>query len=150
MKTNFCYAFILALAAVLLSCKKEFPADPPGVKDLTVSGCKTKGETFKGDEPEYITFKTVNDFYLLVNHINSMFNCEPGEIIVSLEITGNTITIDENESTSLVNCICPFDVEFKLGPLEYGDYTLIFQKGGWTFKKYSLDFKKSTDDRVDI
>jgi hypothetical protein len=58
--------------------------------------------------------------------------------------------MDENESSSLADCICPYDIDFKLGPLQYGTYILKFKRGGLTFKEYTLDFKKSTDIKIDL
>jgi hypothetical protein len=150
MRTKFIYPLFLFLLMALTSCKKEFPKDPLALSDLSVTGCKTKGDNAKNVDPEYINIKTVENYYLRFSHINSFFNCEPGELTVSAEISADRITINENETTSSANCICPYDVVFKLGPLEYGTYTIIFQKGGLTFKEYSLTYKKSTDVRIDI
>ncbi len=150
MRTHFIYSFLLILTAAISSCKKEFPDDPLGLKDLSISSCKSKGDIVKGIEPEYILIKTVDDYYLLFNHINSMFNCEPGQITVSLEIVADTISIDETEETSLADCICQYDLEFKLGPLQYGEYFVKFQKGGGVFKEYTLNFRKSTDVKIEI
>jgi len=150
MKAKIIYPIFLLLIVALTSCKKEFPNDPLSIKDLSVSDCKTKGGSSKGIDPEYITLKTVDDYYLLVNHINAMFNCEPGQITVTIEISSNEISMDEDESSSLADCICPYDIDFKLGPLQYGTYILKFKRGGLTFKEYTLDFKKSTDIKIDL
>ena len=150
MKAKVIYPIFLLLIVGLTSCKKEFPNDPLSIKDLSVSDCKTKGGSSNGIDPEYITLKTVDDYYLLVNHINAMFNCEPGQITVTIKISSNEISMDENESSSLADCICPYDIDFKLGPLQYDTYILKFKKGGLTFKEYTLDFKKSTDIKIDL
>jgi hypothetical protein len=150
MKTRFIYPVFVIILMTLTYCKKEFPKDPLAMSDLSVTGCKTKGDNAKTVDPEYITIKTVDNYYLRFSHINSFFNCEPGEITISTGISADRITINEDETTSSANCICPYDVVFKLGPLEYGTYTIIFQKGGLTFKEYSLIYKKSTDVRIDI
>jgi len=150
MKTRFIYPLVVILSIALTSCKKEFPKDPLAISDFSVTGCKTKGDNAKAVDPEYITIKTVDNYYLRFSHINSFFNCEPGEITISTDISSDRITINEEETTSSANCICPYDIVFKLGPLEYGTFTIIFQKGGLTFKEYSLTYKKSTDVRIDI
>jgi hypothetical protein len=140
----------LFFTLALTFCKKGFPDDPLAVGNFSVTDCKTKGDNTKGTGPEYITIKTVDDYYLLFNHINSIFNCEPGQITVSIEIKSDTIFVDEGEESSLANCTCPYDLEFRLGPLHYGDYPVRFQKYGTTFKEYSLNYNKSTDVRIDI
>jgi len=150
MKIPIIYPVLVVLAIALDSCKKEFPNDPLAIKDLLVSECKTNGDIVKGTDQEYITVKTVDDFYLLFNHINSIFNCDPGQITVSIEILSNTITLNEDETQSGVRCYCPYDIEFKLGPLQYDTYSIILQKGGLTYKEYTLDFNKSTDIKINI
>jgi len=150
MKTCYTLSFLLIFTLAFSSCKKEFPGDLLSIKNLNVSDCKSVGMNKKGDVIEYITLKTVDDYYIHFKHVNSLFNCEPGEITVTFDISETTITIDENESSSLANCICPYDLDFKIGPLLYGNYTLIFQKGGISFKEYSLDFKRSTDTKIVI
>jgi len=150
MKSQIIYSFLLILTIAFTSCKKEFPKDPLAMSDLSVAGCKTKSDNAKSFDTEYITIKTVDNYYLRFSHINTLFNCEPGEITVSVSISSDRITINENETKSLANCICPYDIVFNLGPLEYGAYTIIFQKGGLTYKEYLLTYKKSTDARIDI
>jgi len=150
MKAYLFYPIIFLSAVSSISCNKDVPNDPIAVKDLSVSDCKSKSGNAKGIGKEYITIKTVGDFYLIINHFNSMFNCHPGEITVAIDITSNIISMDENESSSLANCICPYDINFRLGPLMYGTYILNFKKGGLTFKEYTLNFRKSTDIRIDL
>lgn len=140
----------LSLTVLCSSCKKEFPDDPLSVSDYSVSTCKGRIELKKGEIPEYITLKTVNSYYLKFTHVNSMFNCSPGEITVSLSYSPGSVVIDENESQAGERCICPYDLQFILGPLEYGTYKIEFQKAGVTFKEYSLDFSRTTDVRIDL
>ena len=147
--TAICSLFLLSIFA-FTSCKKEFPDDPFALTDLLVNGCKTKGDNAKGAEQEYITLKTVDNYYLLFKHINSIFNCVPGQIYVTADISSNKITITEIETDPIANCVCPYDLEFKIGPIQYGTYSLIFTKAGLIFKEYSLDFKNSTDIQVDL
>lgn len=150
MRTSIIYPSVIILMIAFGSCKKEFPNDPLAITDLSASDCKTKGSSVKATGEEYISLQTVNDFYLLFSHINSIFNCHPGQITISLEISADTIKINEDETEAGANCICPYDIKFKIGPLKYGTYIIIFQKGGLTFKEYSLDYKKTTNVKVDI
>ncbi len=149
MKNLYICLFIFVTIAIS-SCKKSFPDNPLAVDNYTVSGCKTKGDNAPAGDAEFITIKTVDDYYLLFNHINSVFNCEPVEITIAIEIRADTITINENERQGTANCVCPYDLEFRLGPLHYGKYFTVFKKGGLEFKTYSLDFKRSTDVQIDL
>lgn len=150
MRTKLIYPIFVLLTISILSCKKELPNDPLAIKDLSVSGCKSKNTAKNIFGAEYITLKTIDDFYIQLDHINSIFNCEPGQITVTINVSSDVISMDENESSSAADCICPNDLSFKLGPLQYGTYFLNFQKGGLTFKEYTLDFNKSTDIKIDL
>ena len=79
-----------------------------------------------------------------------MFNCSPGEITVSLSYSPGSVVIDENESQAGERCICPYDLQFTLGPLEHGTYKIEFQKAGVAFMDYTVNFTSSTDIRIDI
>jgi hypothetical protein len=141
---------LLIMTLITVVCKKGSPDDPLTIMNLSVSDCKNKGDSNKGIDSEYITIKTVDDSYLAVNHVSSIFNCQPGEITITINVSGNELSLNENESSHSVNCVCPYDIYFKLGPLQYGTYILKFQKGGQTFKEYTIDFQKSADIRIDL
>jgi len=149
MKHQILFSFLF-IAIALTSCKKEFPDEPLAIDKLSVSDCKTKGDDSKGIDPEYITIKTVDDYYLHFSHFNSILNCEPGKITVAIEIKSDTISVNETEESSIANCVCPYDIDFRLGPLEYGIYPVKFKKGDLTIKEYSLNYNKSTNIRIDI
>ena len=144
MKTKGFFSFLLILTFAVSSCKKEFSNGPVVVKDLSYGDCKTKGSTTTIFDPEYITLKTIEGNYIFCEHINSIFNCDPGEITVSIKMSGDTIIIDENETKAGADCICPYDLTFKTGSLQYGVYPINFKKGGITFKESTLDFNEST------
>jgi hypothetical protein len=141
---------LLIMISLTTVCKKGSSNDPLTIMNLSVSDCKNKGVSEKGVDSEYITIRTVNDSYLGINHISSIFNCQPGEITMTINASGNEISLDENESSHSVNCVCPYDIYFTLGPLRYGTYILKFQKGGQTFKEYTIDFQKSSDIKIDL
>lgn len=150
MKTSIISSFLLILIFAFTSCKKEFPDNPLTIDNLSVSDCKSIGLNKGDNSPMYITLKTVDDYYIQFTHVNSWFNCEPGQITVSFEMSSDSISLDENESSHLANCICPYDISCRLGPLQYGTYSIKFQKGGITFKEFTFDFKKSTDIQIDL
>ena len=140
----------MVMAVTISSCTKEFQNDPFAIKNYSVSDCKLQGGATKGFDPEYINLRTIDDYYILLDHINSVFNCDPGEITLSIDNSDDTLTIDENESKNGMHCLCPYDIKCTIGPLHYGKYPVVFQKAGVTFKEYSLDFNKSTNIRIDI
>lgn len=124
MKTKAFFSFLLILTFVVSSCKKELSNCTVVVNDLSYGDCKTKGSTTTIFDPEYITLKTIDSDYILCEHINTIFNCDPGEIAVSVQMLGDTIIIDENEIKAAADCICPYDLTFKIGSLQYGVYPI--------------------------
>ena len=100
------------------------------VREFANSGCKSMAAT-RGDglRSEYIEYKALANGYLSINHVNACFNCEPGELKMQATISGNEIRIVETEQYPGANCICPYDLYGEVGPLENGDYTIIFIEG---------------------
>jgi len=150
MKTSIISSFFLILIFTSTSCKKEFPDNPLTIDKLSVSDCKSVGLNKGSTSPMYITLKTVNDYYIQYDHINSWFNCEPGQITISFKMSSDSISLDENESSSAANCICPYDINCRIGPLQYGTYSIKCQKSGVTFEELTFDFKKSMNVQIDL
>ncbi len=51
---------------------------------------------------------------LNLKHINTGFNCEPGELFATVKTSGDTIIIEEYETSSSVKCLCLFDLDMDL------------------------------------
>ena len=126
------------------------------VKNFANSGCKnagtarTRGGLFPG-RPEYIEYKAINDGYLSVNHVNAMFNCEPGELKMQATLEGHNIKILETEEQSFANCICPYDLYCEVGPLSDGDYTVIICKGSYEYEyaHFNISYKKGLNGKFE-
>jgi hypothetical protein len=150
MKTRLVHLVVIVLTVSLTSCNKKTLENPLEVKDFTSSECKLKDGITKGDEEEYITLWTLDDNFILFNHINSVFNCDPGQISVSIIKSDNKIIIDEDESKSGLRCLCPYDIKCTMGPLEYGTYSVVFQKKGVIYQECSMVFNELTNIKIDI
>lgn len=112
--------FILVFILLgLLSCEEE---KTEIVQDFEHSGCKP--ETKSAFNSETIRFKSLDKGQLLVEHFDTYFNCEPGEITVTAKINNKTIEIYEDETDHAADCICPYDLEFKINGIEYGENTV--------------------------
>lgn len=57
-------------------------------------------------------------------HENAGLNCCPGEITADVEIRDNSINIVEHEEGPGCNCLCLFDLTYKIRNLAPGEYTL--------------------------
>ena len=126
------------------------------VRNFANSGCKnagtarTRGSFFPG-HPEYFEYKAINDGYLSVNHVNAMFNCEPGELKMQATLEGHNIKILETEEQSFANCICPYDLYCEVGPLSDGDYTVIICKGSYEYEyaHFNISYKKGLNGKFE-
>ena len=137
--------FLLSLSLVLISCEKTYDLKNLKVDQISFSDCKpSKGIT------ESIEYKTVDKKYLSITHVNSFFNCDPGQLSVDIKIQNDTIVINEDEERGLANCICPYDFRFRIGPMDYGTYNFILTKGGLLYIRFSIDFNSKTDDNFTI
>lgn len=134
MKQISIITFFLTIILAIVSCCKndDSEANNIGISDLSVTGCKSKGATrtqdFASDIEESVSWE-IDHSYLWINHTNIMFNCEPGEIKTDIKIDGNEIWINEYCTGMEANCFCPYDMSYKVGPLDKGTYQLVLCNG---------------------
>lgn len=131
-----------------VSCEgTDYPEDEFSVSDVLYGSCKP---VMKSDIEEYLLLKVKDNYYLDIEHINAWFNCEPGEIIVDASIEEATITINEYSTENLVNCICPYDLNYLIGPLYYGTYQLNLNKGGLNILSKEISFDAILDREINL
>jgi len=133
--------FLLFSPLLLISCEKTYDLKNLKIDQIFFSDCKTSKGII-----ESIAYKTVNKNYLSITHVNSFFNCDPGQLSVDIKIQNDTIVINEAEERGLANCVCPYDFNFRIGPIDYGTYNFILEKGGLLYIKFSIDFNSKTND----
>jgi hypothetical protein len=129
---------ILILLLVLLfitpGCKTCEDNNPHASGTLVnYQGCKSVGNQTARDQSEIPSNKDCIEYSydgqtLFLKHINSAFNCCPGEISADIHIDGNMITISENEKEAGCLCLCLFDLEYKISNLEPGEYTIFINQ----------------------
>jgi hypothetical protein len=106
------------------------PCSPP-IGCLTgYEGCKefSKGgatDTIPPDQ-DCMAYQYDGAGVLLLEHVNAGFNCCPDEILADISIEGNVITIEEDESLESggCDCLCLFDVDYRIDNLPPGEYTI--------------------------
>jgi hypothetical protein len=147
MRANFLSViFILFLANT--SCDNtDFPSDEFSAQEINYGDCKP---VKKSTTEEYLILTSSEDFYLEIKHVNSWFNCSPGQIMVDASFEGNNISINEYSTDNSANCICPYDLSFMLGPLQYRTYNLIVKRGDFEIVNVEIEFKKNLDVRIEI
>ena len=142
MKKSIVPVLILFVSIFITSCEK-IDNQKLRVDNITYGTCKPGLKSLVANEK--IEYRTVDINYLEVNHINAMFNCEPGRLLVDVEFNNDTIFVNESEEQSLVNCICPYDLSYRIGPLEYGTYQFVLKIMSFEHATFELEFNSTTE-----
>ena len=79
-----------------------------------------------------------------------MFNCSPDKLITDVAINGFTIEINENKEGYGANCLCLYDLNYKIGPIAHGKHTVILNKMGAEYYRFSIDYTTSVDTTIFI
>jgi hypothetical protein len=138
----------LIIILPLISCERISDLFDARVDQIKYGDCKTNLK--KSENSERIEYKTVDRKYLQIKHINVLFNCEPGKLLVDVDQVNDTIFVDENEKQSIANCICPYDLFYRIGPIDYGDYFIKFQRDGLLFAELIVNFNSTTSGIYEI
>ena len=101
------------------------------------TGCKKTG-TNSSDVlsviygTESIEYEGTKDGYLIINHINALFCCDAN-------ITTTVSTIFEH-ADPITDCICPYDLNMKIGPLKNIAYSIVIEDGHLDKKSFTMEF----------
>jgi hypothetical protein len=158
-------ALVLTIAG-LSSCSNNDEGAEFHLRSFANSGCKQAGvdarSMTRGDSDylvswgnEYIEYKSLNNGYLSLNHVNTLLNCGAENIQILATISGNEIKIEETYQGLMANCICPFDLYCEVGPLTDGDYTVtVYQKyegyGADERAHFSISYKSGLNGSIAI
>jgi hypothetical protein len=138
--------FVLVWLAFSCEIEKSENTRPvnPVVTGISYVGCKELDLKCTRNE-DCVIYETVNDSSLKINRINAAFNCCFDYLLINIETADNsTIKITEKENAGLCNCICLYDIEYTVGPLNYGLYSIdIYEQSGDTIS-FNIDFNKDT------
>lgn len=88
------------------------------------SDCKLFEKSTSKNE-ECIKYEFDNNI-LYIQHINAAFNCCPGNIKFDYTIINNVIIITESEEEAACNCLCLYDLDYKIEGLPQGRYVIKF------------------------
>ncbi len=139
---------IFLLLFTFISCEKS---EKPNEKlDFALTSFKhtdCKKDERKADVKEYVKYKTVNQNFLKINHINTEFNCCPGAFSTTATLVKDTIKVVEKEAEQGCKCICNYDFSFQLGALKYGKYHILIFKEGKEHATFDVDFNATTDGK---
>lgn len=137
-------SIILFLAFVCTACNKN-DEDIHGeiaIKDFNYVGCKNESE--KSAPIETLKCKAEGN-YLFVKHENALFNCCIDALVVEVSQDSSSVILAEKETGAYCDCICRYDLECKVGPLEYGEYVFVLKRDSMTHTEFKLYFSSTTD-----
>lgn len=91
--------------------------------------CKSYADTDQDRFPssmECLSYSYDGTDVLSIDHINTGFNCCPGEILADIVFRNDTILITESETEGLCDCYCLFDTYYEMTGIEPKVYTIVF------------------------
>ena len=149
-----CGISALILGAIFIACSSDAnkSAKVRGNYELRgtdITSCKTETRSAEeGEEETYVhvlEYEATADGNLHLKDVNLVVSCSLQAMDVKTKLEGNVITIDEYEVTDDVvsTCVCPVDFDMVVGPLEDGDYTLVYCIAGQEQARISLHYDSS-------
>ena len=123
-----------------------------GCKETYNAPKKVGSETPVYNTDEYIEYEGRENGYIIINHINTLFNCGLRKIGANISVEGDEILITEEMTEGrFARCgYCPFDVMLDAGPLADGDYTVVVEKEGVRYAKASITFSPTAKGTVKL
>jgi len=94
------------------------------------TGCKSAdaaglgAAAARGSDLECVDYDYDGRGVLKLRHVNAGFNCCPGEISATIDITNGRVLIKEKESASLCCCDCLYDLGYEFAALAPGLYRI--------------------------
>jgi hypothetical protein len=107
-------------------------------------------ESFDDDSPknfDCIEYDYNDEDLLLLKHVNAGFNCCP-EITANISIIENKIIIKEIELSGDCDCICLFDVYYRIEDLSPGEYTISVEEPYIRDDEENLEFSVSLSSPI--
>lgn len=147
MKNLKLFSVIISVLLIFSSCN-IINIDNFKASDLTHSDCKNTKDNMFGTET--INFKATDINNLKVIHKNTIFNCCPEKLKVETSLESNSIVLNEFSTKNLCSCICPYDLEYTIGRLQYGKYSVAIQFDGSEYSKFTIDYNPNTDTTIII
>jgi hypothetical protein len=116
---------ILIMSLLLYSCDPEIPVGNLSGRLTYQSDCLLKSaETGTYPSNQSCVSYTYSNQTLLLTHFNAGFNCCPETISATFSLQNDTLYVFENESESLCDCNCLYDLGMEVNQLNTGLYVV--------------------------
>ena len=156
-----CGISALILGAIFIACSSDANKSVKvrgnyELRGTDITSCKTETRSAEeGEEETYVhvlEYEATADGNLHLKDVNLVVSCSLQAMDVKTKLEGNVITIDEYEITDDVvsTCVCPVDFDMVVGPLEDGDYTLVYCIAGQELARIPLHYNSQLKDSYTI
>lgn len=111
----------LLLGVLFISCKKENPISHSNCKNFNLK-FTTESNNYGSDTTCVSYTYNLQDKEFIIKHINTGFNCCPGEIYCDIDIKNDTIFLTESEEKAECDCNCLYDIDINVSEVEKQKY----------------------------
>jgi hypothetical protein len=116
---------------------------------LFYSGCKGSALEKSASEKEAcVILQTIDSNYLSIQHFNAVFNCVFDSLTIDYNVNGGVINVKESHVNPNAYCTCKYDIEYKIGPLEYGTYNINILDESLNQNEVCFDFEFSENTQM--
>jgi len=137
---------------MLLTAVVACSEDEPRIQDYLETGfefseCKNE-KSANVYENEAVEYRYLEGDKLKLIHKDMYFNCCQPEnnLMVDTQLLGDSIIINEYENEpGLCHCICPYDMECTVSPLQKKEYWVIFKNDDHERFRFLIDFKEGLE-----
>lgn len=138
LKPNF-VLLVAVLVLTITACEKgeKNPTETTkiNVSNIVSTDCLNEnGNGIKGIYESDSVFFSYQDGTLNVTHYNLSVNCGFDSVTVNVQMSGDTIIIDEYGYPDNQNCVCDINNSFQINNIPRGMYTIIMRN--WTPSNY--------------
>ena len=142
---------VFFVVLLFVACEEKPDKVEPEVVNYTCSGCLKTKSTMDTDQ-EYVTYTYEAGNQLKLTHTNAHFNCCPGDagIITDVELSGDSIMLNEYELEGQCKCMCPYELTTLIGPLLFREYWIMYSTEGQETVRFKINFRKGLSGEIEI
>ena len=143
-------ALLLISVLVIFGCDEENNSNTEQLitgNVISQTDCKNFKSSFTENDQSCIQYYyNESSKTLHLTHINTGFNCCPGNISCSVSIADQTVTITEKEEAALCDCNCLYDINIDIYQVERKIYSIIIVEpyiGDQDVLEFDIDLSNS-------
>ncbi len=141
------WTLIIILIVAFSACEEDVSVPDFALNSFIFSDCKN-GKAAVINEQQSLEYRYAEGNLLFMKHTDVYFNCCQAEnnLQIDSRLMGDSIIVSEYEKIpGMCKCICPYDMECTVGPLQKKQYWVIIRKGDTESCRFPIDFDKELD-----